>query len=110
MKSLLYLSQNHPRDQLYHFFYNFYKNLFLLQNKDINLNNNNITNISNLDTLILHTDLLKIGDAFEISKENGIKNIKTTTINKFNLVDISNLDSSFLKYNDERTLILNNLN
>ena len=79
-------------------------------NKDINLNNNNITNISNLDTLILHTDLLKIGDAFEISKENGIKNIKTTTINKFNLVDISNLDSSFLKYNDERTLILNNLN
>lgn len=77
---------------------------------DIDFNNYNQTNVKNIDAKNIYIeDTIYIGD-ITISKNNGIVLGNASVENKINSIDISNLNSKYLKYNDESTSILNKLN
>lgn len=75
---------------------------------DIDLNNCNITNVGNIYGNTFELNELFIKDVIKINS-NGIEYITKSSQNKINTVNISNLVSTFFKYNDNRTLIQNKL-
>jgi len=75
---------------------------------DIDLNNCNITNVGNINGNTFVLKELFIEDVIKINSE-GIEYITKSSQNKINTVNISNLESKFFKYNDNRTLIQNKL-
>lgn len=77
---------------------------------NIDFNNYNQTNVKNIDAKNIYIeDTIYIGD-ITISKNEGIVLGNASVENKINSIDISNLNSKYLKYNDEYTSILNKLN
>jgi|MDSX01.1.fsa_nt_gb hypothetical protein len=75
---------------------------------DIDLNNCNITNVGNIYGNTFELKELFIKNVIKINSD-GIEYITKSSQNKINTVNISNLQSTFFKYNDNRTLIQNKL-
>jgi hypothetical protein len=77
---------------------------------DIDFDNNNQKNVKNIDVKNIYVeDTIYIGDII-ISKTDGIVLGDASVENQINSIDICNLNSKYLKYNDESISILNKLN
>ena len=79
---------------------------------DIDMCNNDITNLNILRGEEIYLNKLRIGDIVEITKDDGIVLLDSTQgiENKISTVNITNLNSPFLKYNDFNTTVLNSFN
>lgn len=79
---------------------------------DIDMCNNDIYNLNVLRGEEVYLNKLRIGDIVEITKEDGIVLLDSSQgiENKISTVNIANLNSPFLKYNDFHTTVLNTFN